>query len=242
MKRSLDINNCVEYTMVQESEPHRPLKAGLNGSVFSRNGSPARRAIWVGNNSPEASPSPLGTQCGYLEGHDTHITSLTGLWKLQKSLFTTLISPLTGLPQGRGYQTLAKRYTHKFLFLVCLTLLLPACLSKKEYSEEEMQALMDAELQRKIAAYRSSKITACQEEAFRQATKIVDSLVIAEAYFDRDTFARPPKPIKPNEKAPEIKGPDTIQLKPLFEGKRKKVKVDTLLKKTKKDTTSRKKN
>lgn len=141
-----------------------------------------------------------------------------------------------------GSQTLAKRYTHKFLFLLCLTLLLPACLSKKEYSEEEMQALMDAELQRKIAAYRSSKITACQEEAFRQATKIVDSLVIAEAYFDRDTFARPPKPIKPDEKAPEIKGPDTILLKPLFEGKRKKVKVDTLLKKSKKDTTSRKKN
>ena len=188
MKRSLDINNCVECTIVQEPEPHRPLKAGLNSSVFFRNGSPARGAIWVG-----------------------------------------------------GSKALAKRYTAKLLFLFCLTLLLPACLSKKEYSEEEMQALMDAELQRKITAYRSSKITACQEEAFRQATKIVDSLVIAEAYFDRDTFARPPKPIKPEEKAPEIKGPDTIQLKPLFEGKRKKVKVDTLLKKTKKDTISRKK-
>jgi hypothetical protein len=105
-----------------------------------------------------------------------------------------------------------------------------------------MQALMDAELQRKITAYRSSKITACQEEAFRQATKIVDSLVIAEAYFDRDTLTRPPKPIKPDEKAPEIKVPDTIQLKPLFEGKRKKVKVDTLRKKVKVDTILRKKN
>lgn len=141
-----------------------------------------------------------------------------------------------------GPENLAKCYTNKLLLLLCLTLLLPACLSKKEYSEEEMQRLMDAELQRKITEYRRAKITACQEEVFRQATKIVDSLVIAEAYFDRDTLARPPKPIKPEEKAPEIKGPDTIQLKPLFEGKRKKVKVDTLLKKTKKDTTSRKKN
>lgn len=134
-----------------------------------------------------------------------------------------------------------KYYMDKFGILLGLTLLFSACLSKKEYTDAEIQALMDGELQRKIAAYRKSKIDACQEEAFRQATKIVDSLVIAEAYFDRDTFARPPKPIKPDEKAPEIKGPDTIQLKPLFEGKRKKVKVDTLLKKTKKDTISRKK-
>lgn len=135
-----------------------------------------------------------------------------------------------------------KYYMGKFGILLGLTLLFSACLSKKDYTEEEIQALMDAELQRKIATYRKSKMDACQEEAFRQATKIVDSLVIAEAYFDRDTFARPPKPIKPDEKAPEIKGPDTIQLKPLFEGKRKMVKVDTLLKKTKKDTISRKKN
>lgn len=141
-----------------------------------------------------------------------------------------------------GPETFAKRYTSKLILVLSLMLLLPACLSKKEYSEEEMQVLMDKELQRKIAEYRDAKIKACQEEAFRQATKIVDSLVIAEAYFDRDTLSRPPKPIKPDEKAPEIKGPDTIQLKPLFEGKRKKVKVDTLLKKTKKDTTSRKKN
>ena len=126
--------------------------------------------------------------------------------------------------------------------MLCLNLLFSSCLSKKEYTDDEIQALIDGELQRKIDAYRKSKIDACQEEASRQATKIVDSLVIAEAYFDRDTFARPPKPIKPNEKAPEIKGPDTIQLKPLFEGKRKKVKVDTLRKKIKIDTTARKKN
>jgi hypothetical protein len=189
MKRSLDMGCRFEFKIVQAPQNPRPLKAGLNGSVFSRNGSPARGVIWVG-----------------------------------------------------GAKALAKRYTAKLLFLLCLNLLLSSCLSKKDYTEDEIQALMDGELQRKIAAYRKSKIDACQEEAFRQATKIADSLVIAEAYFDRDTFARPPKPIKPDEKAPEIKGPDTIQLKPLFEGKRKKVKVDTLLKKAKRDTTSRKKN
>lgn len=135
-----------------------------------------------------------------------------------------------------------KYYLGKLGILLGLALLFSACLSKKDYTEEEIQALMDGELQRKIATYRKSKIDACQEEAFRQATKIVDSLIIAGAYFERDTLTRPPKPIKPDEKAPEIKGPDTIQLKPLFEGKRKKVKVDTLKKKVKIDTTSRKKS
>ncbi len=144
------------------------------------------------------------------------------------------------MKRSSNIELLAKRYTNKLFCLLCFNLLLSSCLSKKEYSEEEMKLLMDQELQRKITAYRSAKIEACQEEAFRQATKIVDSLVIAEAYFDRDTLARPPKPIKPDEKAPEIKGPDTIQLKPLFEGKRKKVKVDTLRKKVKIDTLGKK--
>jgi len=115
--------------------------------------------------------------------------------------------------------------------LIGLLFLSTACLSKKDYSEAEIQALMDKELTRKIADYRLAKIKSCEEEALRKATHIADSLIIAEAYFERDTLTRPPKPIKPDEKAPEIKGPDTIQLKPLFEGKRKKLKVDTLKKK-----------
>lgn len=114
------------------------------------------------------------------------------------------------------------------LFLLCT-----ACLAKKEYTEEEIKTLMDQELKRKITEYRNAKTTACQEEALREATRIVDSLLIVEAYFERDTFSRPPKPIKPTEGIPDIKGPDTIPLKPLFEGKRKKVKIDTIGKKNK---------
>lgn len=90
---------------------------------------------------------------------------------------------------------------------------------------------MDKELARKVADYRNAKIKSCEEEAMRKATLIADSLIIAEAFFERDTLTRPPKPIKPDEKAPEVKGPDTIQLKPLFEGKRKKLRLDTLKKK-----------
>lgn len=126
------------------------------------------------------------------------------------------------------FATIHKKYVKALGFYLGLTLLSTACLSKKDYSEAEIQALMDQELANKIANYRSAKIKSCEEEALRKATQIADSLIIAEAFYERDTLSRPPKPIKPDEKAPEIKGPDTIQLKPLFEGKRKKVKVDTM--------------
>ena len=133
---------------------------------------------------------------------------------------------------GKRWRILVK-YCLCSTLIACLFLLCTACLAKKEYTEEEIKILMDQELKRKITAYRTAKITACQEDALREATRIVDSLLIAEAYFERDTFSRPPKPIKPTEGIPDIKGPDTIPLRPLFEGKKKKVKIDTLGKKSK---------
>lgn len=134
-------------------------------------------------------------------------------------------------PSGGGSSYALVEGHASTLTLLLLLALSTACLSKKDYSEAEIQALMDKEVARKVADYRSAKTKSCEEEALRKATQIADSLIIAEAFYERDTFLRPPKPIKPDEKAPEIKGPDTIQLKPLFEGKRKKVKADTVGKK-----------
>ncbi|HOY19386.1 MAG TPA: hypothetical protein PLC89_18905 [Haliscomenobacter sp.] len=133
---------------------------------------------------------------------------------------------------GKRWRILVK-YCQRSTLMAILFLFCTACLSKKEYSEEEIKTLMDQEVNRKITDYRNAKIKACQEDALREATRIVDSLLIVEAYFERDTLSRPPKPVKPNEDIPKIKGPDTIQLKPLFEGKKKKVKIDTLGKKNK---------
>ncbi len=91
------------FQMVQKNDivhrPHnpRPLKTGVIGSIFSRNGSPARGVIWVANNTAKIFQSPVGTRCGYLEGVNTHITSLKGLWKPFGTLLATHISPLKGL-------------------------------------------------------------------------------------------------------------------------------------------------
>ena len=100
--------------IVHKFQPPRPLKAGDIGSIFSRNGSPARGEIWVANNAPYVSPSPVGTQCGYLYGDNTHIASLKGLRKLPESSFATHIASLKGLVC--------------FIFL----LLLSACATREE--------------------------------------------------------------------------------------------------------------
>lgn len=76
--------------------PITPLNR-INWFYFSRNGSPARGVIWVENNGPDVFQSPVGTRCGYFEGKNTHIPSLTGLRKHRESPFATHISPLTGL-------------------------------------------------------------------------------------------------------------------------------------------------
>jgi hypothetical protein len=130
----------------------------------------------------------------------------------------------------RRMRQLFKRFSW---LAACLLFLCTACLSKKDYSEEEVQVLMNQELNRRLLEYRKVKIKACYDEAFQAATHIADSLLIEQAYFERDTLSRPPKPIKPTEGIPEVKGPDTIALKPLFEGKKKKIKMDTLGKKNK---------
>jgi len=121
----------------------------------------------------------------------------------------------------------------RFSWLAAGLLFLCTACSKKDYTAEEVQILMNQELNHRLVEYRKAKLKACYDEAFQAATHIADSLLIAQAYFERDTLSRPPKPIKPTEGIPEIKGPDTIALKPLFEGKKKKMKIDTLGKKNK---------
>lgn len=60
-------------------------------------GSPARGATWVENNSFDVFQSPVGTRCGYRAAQDTHIASLKGLQKLRETPFSTHVSPPMGL-------------------------------------------------------------------------------------------------------------------------------------------------
>lgn len=99
------------------------------------------------------------------------------------------------------------------------SLVLAGCLTKEEYSEKDIQALIDQEVSVKLQNYTRIKNERCQEDLIKEANRVADSIMVAEAFFDRDTAFRPPKPEKPEK--PELKGwKDTVALKPLFDRNR----------------------
>jgi len=102
---------------------------------------------------------------------------------------------------------------------ILASLLLVGCLSKEEYSQEDIQALIDKEVEIKLQNYTRIKNERCQEDLIKEANRLADSVMVAEAFFDRDTAFRPPKPEKPEK--PTLKTlKDTVRLKPLFDRSR----------------------
>ena len=76
---------------------------------------------------------------------------------------------------------------------------LSGCLTREEYSQEDIQALIDAEVEKKIDQFTSTKLERCREELIAEASQMADSILIDEAYFERDTLLRPVKPEKPEK-------------------------------------------
>ena len=116
-----------------------------------------------------------------------------------------------------------------FSLLTCCVLFLgglSSCLTREEYSEADVNALMEAEVQKKLDDFRRVKEERCLEELLKEAGRRADSILINQAFFERDTTLRPPKPLKPEK--PEIKAyRDTTPLRPLFDPKKKKPAADT---------------
>ena len=103
-----------------------------------------------------------------------------------------------------------------YLFL----LLLPsACLTREEYSAEDVQALIDKEVEDRVNTYTRIKKDACRDELLKEANRLADSILIAEAFFERDTTQRPLKPEKPEKPTFKI-SKDTTPIKPLFDRKK----------------------
>ena len=105
------------------------------------------------------------------------------------------------------------------LFFLTLLLLPSACLTREEYSAEDVQALIDKEVEERVSAYTRIKIDGCRDELLKEANRLADSILIAEAFFERDTTQRPLKPEKPEKPAFKI-SKDTTPIKPLFDRKK----------------------
>lgn len=100
--------------------------------------------------------------------------------------------------------------------LMSIALLLPSCLDRQEYSQEDMDALIQKEVDKRIADFIRIREERCQEDLLKEANRLADSMMIVLAFFDRDTFSRPEKPEKPER--PELKIlRDSSPIAPLFE-------------------------
>lgn len=107
----------------------------------------------------------------------------------------------------------------KILLLLALVgLFLPSCLNREEYSAEDIEALINEEVAKRIDDFKRIKLERCEETALKEANRIVDSLLIEQAFFERDTFFRPDKPNKPERPVIKQLG-DSLPLKPLFQRK-----------------------
>lgn len=105
--------------------------------------------------------------------------------------------------------------TGGLLFMVVLS----GCLNSEEYSQADIQVLMDEAVAEKIKSYTDIKSERCEEDLLKEANRLADSIMIAEAFFDRDTAMRPPKPEKPEKPALQVIK-DATPVKPLFDRKK----------------------
>lgn len=106
---------------------------------------------------------------------------------------------------------------HQYLyFVIAAMILLSSCITKQEYSEEEMQVLVDEALNKRLTDYRTTKIRRCEEALLQAAQTQVDSILFWESQLKIDSSLVPtliPKPARP-----EIKViPDTRPILPLFD-------------------------
>jgi hypothetical protein len=105
---------------------------------------------------------------------------------------------------------------YPYIFLPLLLCILVGCLNNEEYSPEEIQQLIQNEVDKRVEEYVSIRKAQCEEGLLTEATRILDSTLIAEAREMRDTLFQPVKPERPE--TPVFKKLEAdIPLKPLFE-------------------------
>ena len=106
--------------------------------------------------------------------------------------------------------------TFPYLLMPYLLFFTCSCLNNEEYSPDEIQQLIQNEVDERVNEYVTIRKAQCEEGLLTEATRLLDSILIAEAREMRDTLFQPSKPERPE--TPSFKKLDEdIPLKPLFE-------------------------
>jgi len=97
-------------------------------------------------------------------------------------------------------------------WIALLVLGLSSCLSDQEYSQEEVQQLMQAELDRRITNFKAVRARRCREELLEQAVLEADSILLVESRASVKEPGRPPRVERPELRKPK----DSLPIAPLF--------------------------
>ena len=117
------------------------------------------------------------------------------------------------------------RIIRVILSLIIMLSLFTACLNRKEFSQEELQALVDRELERRLVNYEKIRKDRCKDQLIKEAQSIVDSILYQKARANIDSSLVPvpiPRPDKPEIR--EVK--DTRPIQPLFDSLQR-IELDT---------------
>lgn len=97
--------------------------------------------------------------------------------------------------------------------IMLLLLIIVACQQKQP--KITRKELIEQEVQKKIQLIVTNKNTRCLRESLEEASKIVDSMIIAQAKLSKDTLLKPPKPEKPLPPTP-LTLKDTLKIRPFL--------------------------
>ena len=101
------------------------------------------------------------------------------------------------------------------LLPVLLMLLTFTACETKEDLQAQVDALIEQRVEERRTAFKKTLLSNCDERILQEATRIVDSILIAEARLKKDTIDRPDRPDRPQ--LPEVKKlKDTLPVAPLF--------------------------
>lgn len=102
----------------------------------------------------------------------------------------------------------------KLQHLLWLLFLLASC-AREDQNQQSVQSMIEEEVAKRVENYREARLKLCREQALAEASRLADSILIAEARLELDTLTKPPKPEKPEK--PELKTViDSIPVKPLL--------------------------
>lgn len=100
-----------------------------------------------------------------------------------------------------------------WLIVIILVLSQVSCISDKEYSQDEVKALMQSELERRIRNFKEVRWQRCYDQMLAEAVRRADSIMVAKAREAVPDPGRPGRPERPAQRTAK----DSIPVKPLFE-------------------------